>query len=275
VYGTIGKLLYIGVWLFSLASPLVLLSLVWFQLRTWALAFGICMLAPFFLEFHTVPALRRYFAAALAHPSMEFCFEGETFPTARGNVDKADPRARQPVLFCFHPHGIFPQGWGFAFLNDKFRNTRFLMARALFTSPFFRVLAQLTGKPSSADKATMTLHMKKGHDIALIPGGFEEASIHASHCDRLFLKHRQGFIKYALQFGYSVCPVYSFGERESYANAPGFYKFRLWLNSWGLPGILPWGMQTILFDSSFYFYFHVSTVHQASCGVRCYRVMCN
>ena len=107
------------------------------------------------------------------------------------------------------------------------------MAKSLYTSPFFRVLTQLSGRPSSADKATFTALMKKNCDLALIPGGFEEATLHTTQVDRVYLKDRQGFVKYALQYGYALVPVDAFGERETYHTAHGLYKFRLWLNSFG------------------------------------------
>ena len=43
-----------------------------------------------------------------------------------------------------------------------------------------------------------------------------------------------GFIKYALQYGYSVVPVFAFGERKTYVNVQGAWSLRLWLNQYGL-----------------------------------------
>ena len=83
--------------------------------------------------------------------------------------------------------------------------------------------------------------MREGHDLALIPGGFEEASIHSMGEDRVFLKNRMGFVKYALQYGYSLTPVYAFGERRTFYNAQGAWALREWLNGFGLPAILPFG----------------------------------
>merc|ERR1712146_632560 len=77
--------------------------------------------------------------------------------------------------------------------------------------------------------------------------------------ERVYLKNRKGFIKYALQYGYKVVPAYSFGECYSYYNLRGFRRIRLWLADRGLPGICifgypllpwlplqtPWGIHTI------------------------------
>ena len=51
----------------------------------------------------------------------------------------------------------------------------------------------------------------------------------------------QGFIKYGLEFGYKLVPVYTFGESDTYYNPPGLYGLRLWLNAYGVPTVLPWG----------------------------------
>jgi 2-acylglycerol O-acyltransferase 2 len=74
-------------------------------------------------------------------------------------------------------------------------------------------------------------------------GGFEEATITELGHERLFLLHRKGFIKYALRHGYSVAPVYLFGENDLYWNAQIGMSFRLWISSGALqiPGVLPWG----------------------------------
>ena len=133
------------------------------------------------------------------------------------------------------------QGWGTLWLAPETSGVTFCASNALIASPFFRLLCRLTGKPSGCDKATMRRLMKKGGDLALIPGGFHEASIHSNKEDRVFLAKRKGFVKYALQFGYALVPVFVFGESKTYANVQGAWKFRLWLNNMGIPAIAPLG----------------------------------
>eukprot|EP00929_Paragymnodinium_shiwhaense_P055216 TRINITY_DN27685_c0_g1_i2.p1 TRINITY_DN27685_c0_g1~~TRINITY_DN27685_c0_g1_i2.p1 ORF type:complete len:148 (+),score=32.95 TRINITY_DN27685_c0_g1_i2:144-587(+) len=81
----------------------------------------------------------------------------------------------------------------------------------------------------------------RGCDLEAVPGGFEEATITKPGTDRVFLRHRKGFIKYALQNGYALVPVYTFGENDTYANLQGAWRFRWWLNSKKLGGVLPLG----------------------------------
>ena len=76
--------------------------------------------------------------------------------------------------------------------------------------------------------------------MALIPGGFEEATITTDKADRVFIKARRGFVSYALRHGYCLTPTFAFGENRCFMNVQGAWRFRLWLNSLGFPAILPW-----------------------------------
>jgi len=116
-----------------------------------------------------------------------------------------------------------------------------MFSTALYNSPFFRLTTNLIGKPAPASKECMLRYMRKGRPIALLPGGFEEATISAHGVNRIYLKHRKGFVKYSLQNGYSLTPAYVFGECDTYHNLQGLWKLRLWLNSHSIPGIAPIG----------------------------------
>lgn len=91
-------------------------------------------------------------------------------------------------------------------------------------------------------KSTMQRNMKAGQNIALIPGGFEEATVYEYDHDRIFLKNRCGFIKYALKYGYKVYPVYTFGEEKTYYTLPYLLEFRLWLNKFKIPTVFFCGL---------------------------------
>ena len=53
-------------------------------------------------------------------------------------------------------------------------------------------------------KEWMTRKMQRQESFGIVVGGFDEASRFARHRERVFIKQRKGFIKYALQFGYKV-----------------------------------------------------------------------
>lgn len=76
--------------------------------------------------------------------------------------------------------------------------------------------------------------MSRGENVGLIPGGFQEASLYQRGKHRAVLKRKTGFIKYALQFGYSVAPVYVFGEEKTMWTLNVFPKrLAMWLNRSG------------------------------------------
>lgn len=75
----------------------------------------------------------------------------------------------------------------------------------------------------------------------MIPGGFEEATVHPNKGDRIYLTKRLGIFKYALEFGVELVPIFTFGEARMFKNVQGYWNFRLWLNSFSIPAILPWG----------------------------------
>ena len=47
-----------------------------------------------------------------------------------------------------------------------------------------------------------------------------------------------GIVKYALLHGYRLTPVYTFGEESTYSTMNSFQSFRLWLNKFGIPGVV-------------------------------------
>ncbi len=51
----------------------------------------------------------------------------------------------------------------------------------------------------------------------------------------------QGFIKYALMHGYTVHPVFTFGEEETFRAFTPLRALRLRLNAWKLPAVLFFG----------------------------------
>ena len=169
---------------------------------------------------------------------------GGNIPNA--NTSKSSEEEKNAILLSYHPHGVFPVNYYLsgACCEPLFRvnpNIRFLIASALYNAPLWKFLVSWLDKFDSAEKKSMTNLMEQRKDIALLPGGFEEATIYRYGVHRIYLKKRTGFIKYALKYGYTLIPVYTFGEELNYYNLPGFYKFRLWLNKFHIPGVVFWG----------------------------------
>uniref|UniRef100_A0A7S4EKR3 Acyltransferase n=1 Tax=Pseudo-nitzschia australis TaxID=44445 RepID=A0A7S4EKR3_9STRA len=170
---------------------------------------------------------------------------------SKESIPKKDQKDQAPLLYAVHPHGAFCMGWSVLFCSKIMNEgkVKFCFSPVLYLSPLFRLWCRLVGRPGSAAKASMIQYMR-GKDepkcsnpshLALPPGGFEEATISYFEKDRVFIKKRVGFVKLALQNGYNVVPVYTFGENQTYYNLQGFWKLRLWLNGFGVPAIMVFG----------------------------------
>jgi len=156
-----------------------------------------------------------------------------------------------PSLWCLHPHGT-AVGLGFT-LNGaiRFRTlqpTKFVppavdavlmphrqascsgvMAPVLFTIPLLRNVLLGFGCCTPATKAGMTSLMRQGLDFGILPGGMEEVALYAYQRERIYIQHRAGFVKYALQYGYLLLPGYTFGECDLYQSMTRGASIRLWM----------------------------------------------
>lgn len=47
--------------------------------------------------------------------------------------------------------------------------------------------------------------------------------------------------RYCLQHGYTMTPIYTFGECETYNTFTALLEWRLWLNKFSIPGVLFFG----------------------------------
>lgn len=69
----------------------------------------------------------------------------------------------------------------------------------------------------------MVQKMKKQESFGIVAGGFNEASQFARNQERVYLRKRKGFIKYALQYGYKVCqPVCTYAYTNAEMGIPGY-----------------------------------------------------
>ncbi|KAE9033403.1 hypothetical protein PR002_g8691 [Phytophthora rubi] len=147
------------------------------------------------------------------------------------------------ALFAFHPHGVLSCGWSFGgvhHMSFERADCRWLVADILFYFPVMRELVNWMDFTSAAKPAFKEV-MRTGQSVCLMPGGFEEATLYERGKHRVYIKKRFGFIKLALQHGYKVHPVYTFGEEYAYYTFPFLLKLRLKLNEFKMPGVLFFG----------------------------------
>ncbi len=146
------------------------------------------------------------------------------------------------ILLPSHPHGIICNVLSASILNGH----EILSKAIIFGTRFVRFIplgglfARIIGI-EGVDSNNFIRRMHQGKNIIFIPGGFECATITDHTKDKVYIKNRKGFIKYALMFGYKVHPIYNFGENRLY------YTFKKWkiienigifLNKFKLPGIV-------------------------------------
>ncbi|KAG1713340.1 hypothetical protein DVH05_001127 [Phytophthora capsici] len=146
-------------------------------------------------------------------------------------------------MFAFHPHGVLSNGFainGAHHMTFERAECRWLVAENLFWFPILREVLNWMDF-STVAKTTFQRIMPTGQNVSLIPGGFEEATLYRRGKHRVYIKKRFGFIKMALQYGYKVHPVYTFGEEYAYHAFPSLLKLRLKLNEFKLPGVVFFG----------------------------------
>ena len=162
---------------------------------------------------------------------------------ATDDVLALNDRINESVMVCFHPHGLIPQGF---VLNAAVRTrsqdpvnmpswlqfdktASGVQAPILFKIPILRHILLSFGCCVAATPARMHTLMASKTTFGIIPGGSEECAHHVTGEERIFLKTRAGFIKYALRYGYCVVIAFSFGEGDMYRSLSLMRPLNLWL----------------------------------------------
>ena len=151
----------------------------------------------------------------------------------------APPAANSNTMFAVAPHGVLTQGFYACISSEIFYESeiKWLIAEMLFHIPFCKDF-MYWGSAAPCTPPVMKKLMATGANVALLPGGFEEATLYKHGVHRLYIKNRQGFIKYALQYGYNLQLGYVFGEELCYWTVKIWPKLMLWLNKFKIPGVV-------------------------------------
>eukprot|EP00898_Chlorokybus_atmophyticus_P006764 jgi/Chlat1/7089/Chrsp57S06780 len=126
-----------------------------------------------------------------------------------GEDSECRPRPGSRTMLAFHPHGCLTVGWclngnmGPAFHGS---GIKWLVADALWYMPVIGdMLAWFNS--GQAGRESLLRSMKAGENVALLPGGFEEAALYKHGAHRVYIKRRKGFVKYCMQNGYRIQPI--------------------------------------------------------------------
>jgi len=168
------------------------------------------------------------------------------FPMTVHSTAELPPDGR--YLFGFHPHGVYcfglfavilrrSSGWGALFPGQ--RSCLVGVANVMFGVPWFGMILSWMGM-IPADQKSCDLAVNAHHNLAIIPGGIAEMTLYhgddgastppGSSISTLFLSKRQGFIRLAMKHGYTIVPVYSFGEDRVFRRYSWARDWRIYLS---------------------------------------------
>lgn len=185
----------------------------------------------------------RWFVDFMQYCDLHLFFNAFTFETEdEPIIDDSS------TLFAVHPHGVFSFGLFVNNYMEKFgKNAAVCGSRLVTAAPIMGMLLKMSGM-ISVNASSLKASMEKHRNVALLPGGFEEASLTTSKENRIFIKERKGFIKYAMRYGYKIRPVFIFGENKIYHTMDRFTGLRLFLNKLKMIGVVFWSKYGIFPD---------------------------
>uniref|UniRef100_A0A7S4Q342 Acyltransferase n=1 Tax=Alexandrium monilatum TaxID=311494 RepID=A0A7S4Q342_9DINO len=164
---------------------------------------------------------------------------------------------KEKSCFAFHPHGCLSAGFTInGCYNPEFGRAagkvNWLCDYNLrYKNPGFRWKCDAVRRDdfaiNAADKKTFQRLMASGENLSLIPGGFQDAVAFEFGKECTVLKRRKGFIKYCLQYGYRLHPVYTFGESETFHTFTGLRRLRMKISESNVPMVAFFGWPLLPF----------------------------
>jgi len=179
----------------------------------------------------------------------DFFYSGSMYMSRNSSINFEDTsflaKGAKPTFLAVHPHGCFSLGYRLATVCPEWASSANPITKVVASTLMMQPIASFifrhqAGGCYPADKQSFQTAMKSGKHIAFLPGGFPEATISSRVADRVWTAS-SGFVYYALKYGYSITPVYCFGEKCGYHNIQGFWKQRVKLALKGIPTIACFG----------------------------------
>ncbi|CAJ1389203.1 unnamed protein product [Effrenium voratum] len=164
--------------------------------------------------------------------------------------DIEELRACDQCVVAVHPHGVL--SFGHYLLISGFhpdlekalpaRRRCALSAGVIFKLPVVREIALGMGCVD-AHRDIAERCLCGGLSLSVVPGGEREQLLaQRGQVEKLVLKHRQGFVRLALQHGVPVVPVYVFGEAQLYKQSQLLFGLRSWVQrKLGIALVMPYG----------------------------------
>ena len=172
-----------GLWVASGGGPLLLAYALLARDSRLLLAFALYAAYRHLRPARTWPALRRAFRldATPYFAAQELRYDGfEALPPD-------DAR-----MLCFHPHGVLCCGWTVANAHPALDAARvtWLAADVLLALPGIGDFLRWC-KTRGVGAATLRRMLAARRNVALLPGGFEEATVYARGAFRVYIRNRK------------------------------------------------------------------------------------
>ena len=241
--------LLVCVWLSAAAGPIMVIYCMVSGMMDALLAFLSIWLLGSVLKFPHIPWLTEAITTGIEAWFRDFsiCYEGCFAVKSNAKLVSPSPGASsQKTIYCYHPHGLFSIGAVLLAVELIRRGEKIAFvtsAHMRWFNPLLKMFMDMAGiEIVGASAKEVQAAMKRGErSLILVPGGYEEAVLTQNGFERLFLQERKGFVKYAIRYGYSLTPVYAFGENDLYTCVPVASGLRNWLAKWKIPIVVFYG----------------------------------
>ena len=137
VLGAIAYLTYVGLWVFGLSSPLLVVAALAFGWYRTAIAL-LSAIGASYLPRRCIPVLQFY--------RRFYRFAATRYFRRSTMVLEAEPDVSTPTVYCVHPHGIFCIGWAAATLLPALEDVTWCFSSVLEAAPVFRLFLRLLNR---------------------------------------------------------------------------------------------------------------------------------
>jgi len=221
--------------MYGIGLVLAVITLAFCQLYTlsFQLSVFLCLTAaylPSYLDGTERTAEGRAWLWIMKLKLWNWCMEGWTL-----KLDAPLDPQRQSII-CAFPHGviaychaaIFTDGIGWFSKKVHDADKRDLGATVLFRIPIIRDIVLWFGIVD-AGRSTAVKVLESGRSVYVVPGGEMEQMLTIEGKHRLFINHRKGFVRLAVEFGCDLVPLYAFGETSLYSVSNFMLPLRIWI----------------------------------------------
>jgi hypothetical protein len=189
-----------------------------------------------FIKFPRVPLLVDAIAYGIKLWFKPFDLHYE--PTSAGSIGQV-----RRTIYCYHPHGLVSAGATLLAIDLIRRGepvTVIASGHMRWLNRILKVMMDLAGIDmiGSSRREVKRALQKGDRSFILVPGGYNEAVLTKNGRERLYIRRRYGFIKYAMRYGYTLTPVYAHGETDLYTTVEGAEGIRQALARWNFPVVL-------------------------------------